>query len=237
MFVLIINASVAVVLQQQSGINSYVNQQLKGDYGNLKRPHVPLGIIQHAWDENIGGVYEIDYKSNEVIKIRLREHMITTIKFPSWEKINKILIGDQTLIDAIKPKQNIVVLYPLEYIGVDTSISILGDGYTYLFYARIEGYESKNIPDLGVNIRAYPPYRITNKTIKSKKSAKDYLEQSITKPEDLDFNFSMSGNKDIAPKVVYSDGIRTWLYYGKGGHKKRVPAVSLVLMAWTLPLQ
>lgn len=215
------------VLQQQPIINPEINKQLNGDYGALKRPHIPLGSVQHAWDQQVGGVYDVEFKSNAVIKLRLRENMITTIRLPSWEKVKRVIIGDQALLNVTNPKSNIVILHPTEYFGSDTSISIVAQGHTYLFYVRVEGYESKEIPNIGVNIKAFPPHNIIKTEIKSKAITKDYLEKLLTNPADLDFKFTMSGDKEIAPEIVYSDGTRIWLYYGE--KKKRMPIVSMVI--------
>lgn len=220
--------------------NTDVNKQINGDFGLMTRAEsLPLGAIQHAWDKtnNRSGIYEVEYRSNSVIKIRVREHMVSTISLPKWEKIEKVLVGDEGIVRATIPKHNIVILEPQDFVGTDTSVTIIGQGHTYILYVRLEGYNSKSIPDIGVTIKAHPPqgFLVKNKLNKQKTLRQDYLQRVLTKPEDLSFDFSMAGDKSIAPKIVYSDGIRTWLYYGKHINKTRLPAVYSVIDGVDVP--
>ncbi len=232
LLMLVVQNMLAEVIPLSENVD--VKNQIKGNFGSMSRKEsLPLGAIQHVWDKSCStvGVYEIDYKQNEIIKLRVREHMMTTVELPIWEHIEKIVVGDEGTVKAIAIKNNIVVFEPQDFVGVDTSVTVICKGYLYLFYVRVEGYNSKSPPDIGVKIRAFPPHNF-NKTksyTKKRPASKDYLEEVITRPEDLNFNFSMSGSKDIAPKLVYSDGFRTWLYYGNSFRGHRLPAVFFVL--------
>jgi ComB9 competence protein len=206
-----------------------VSNQVKGNYPDMERgDSVPLGTIQHAWNKAKGGAYNVEYRANEIIKVRLREWMDTTIVLPKYEKIQRVIVGNDSYIRATKHQDNIVTLKPLE-VGVDTNLTIVAHN-TYVMYVRVEGYNSKNLPDLRVNVKASPPRGLLNAGDKplTKKEIHDYLGQAVTNPEDLDFDYAMSGNPDIAPERVYSDGIRTFLDYGAYLNKRNLPAVFLV---------
>ena len=206
-----------------------VSNQVKGNYPVMEREDsVPLGTIQHAWNKSKGGTYSVEHRPNEIIKVRLREWMDTTIVLPRYEKIQQIIVGNDSYIKATKHQDNIVTLKPLE-VGGDTNLTIVAHN-TYVMYIRVEGYNSKNLPDLRVNIKASPPRGLLSAGDKplSKKEINDYLGQAIAKPEDLDFDYAMSGNPDIAPERVYSDGIRTFLDYGANLNKRNLPAVFIV---------
>lgn len=211
-------------------VNRNVMEQQKGNYPNMdRRESTPLGAIQKAFDKNKGAVYDIDHNPSEVIKIRMRESLDTSIDLPRWEDIKHVVTGNEQFIKAIKTKSNQVLLKPIE-IGVDTSVTIVGLN-TYRLYVRVEGYNSKNIPDIGVNIHAIPPSgMINNKSDKQQQDAvTDWLTQPVpTSPAGMDFEWSMAGDRDIAPELVYSDGTRTWLYYGEQLDKRNLPVVFMV---------
>ncbi len=212
--------------------NKEVMKQKKGDYGEMRRrSDVPLGATQKIWDKSEGGVYEINYLKNDVIKIRIREFMNTTITLPRWEKIKQVFIGNEDIVKSLQPKQNILVLEPEGEVGADTSISVICEGHTYLLYVRIEGLNSKNLPDVGVTIKALPPHGFhqKNKTKVAKEFTKEWLNEMNISPKELDFKFAMSGDRSIAPDLVYSDGFNTWLNYGKNFNKRTVPIIMMVL--------
>ena len=211
-----------------------VKKQVNGDFNQMERKEsLPLGAIQTAWDNSTAGqgIYDVEYLSNEVIKLRVREYMTTTIELPKWEIIKKVVIGDDGVVKATVLHDRFVVLKPQEYIGADTSVTVICHGYTYWFYVRCEGYNSKLVPDIGVKIRAFPPLKNKVEGISNKNEQKtiDYLEKVVTSPEELNFKFSMSGSKKIAPKIVYSDGYRTWLNYGENIKKVRLPVIYIVV--------
>ena len=57
----------------------------------------------------------------------------------------------------------------------------------------------------------------------------DYLEKVIFDVDKINFNFSMSGERSIAPTRVYSDGYRTWLDYGDEIKHKKLPTIFAVI--------
>ena len=209
--------------------NQKVVEQNQGDFGEMKREKsTPLGAIQPIFDKSKkSAVYDIEYNPSKEIRLRLREWMQTVIVFPKWEKIKKVAVGNDLLVKAVLAKDNVVILTPIE-IGADTSVSVIGEN-TYSFYTRTEGYNSNNMPDLKVNVRAFPPKHIVDSPAHSdvKDEVKHWLSEPIN-PMDLDFNYSMSGSESIAPEFVYSDGHRTWLYYGDKMQERNQPAIFVV---------
>jgi hypothetical protein len=76
--------------------NRDVEAQVSGQYPALNRQEsLPLGAIQHAWDnaEPFAGVYQVQYNPREVIRLLTREFMTTTIIFPAWENIIDEVVG------------------------------------------------------------------------------------------------------------------------------------------------
>lgn len=205
-----------------------VENQVKGHYPDLERKEsLPLGAIQHAWDhaKEGAGVYNVTYTGSEIVKLRCREMMTTCIILPSWERIEKFTLGDISSFKVENPRANILTIQPQEFTGLDSNLVVIGaSGKVYSFYLRSEGYNTTHVPDLVVYMRVSKPSTLSTSALGTKsfgdKQKDDYLEEVSFDPSNLNFNFSMAGDKEIAPQRVYSDGIRTWFDYGEEIKKK-----------------
>lgn len=216
----------------QSQKSQDVIDEIDGNYQKmLRQPSVPLASLQKVWDKLIkgAGVYIVNFDPREIIKITVREYMTTTVIFPQWEAINEVIVGDDGNYQILKPKDNIVIIRPVNYVGLDTSITMIGSsGHVYGFYVRVEGYNSKNISDITVRVIVPAPQQINQK--KSKILEKnDYLDEAYFNSSKLNFKFSMSGDESIAPNLVYSDGVRTWFDYGGKLDEKKIPTFYSVI--------
>ncbi len=220
-----------------------VESQVKGQYPELERKEsLPLGAIQHAWDhaKEGAGVYNVTYTGSEIIKLRCREMMTTCIILPSWERVEKFNLGDPSSFKVENPKANIMTIQPQDFTGLDSNLVVIGaSGKVYSFYLRSEGYNTNRVPDLAVYIRVAKPANpssISNTISIGNKQKDDYLEEVSFDPSNLNFNFTMAGDKEIAPQRVYSDGIRTWFDYGIEIKKKGLPAVYAVIDGVDTPI-
>lgn len=221
-----------------------VENQVKGNYPDLeRRESLPLGAIQHAWDhaKEGAGVYNVTYTGGEIIRLRCREMMTTCIILPSWERVEKITLGDASSFKVENPKANILTLQPQEFTGLDSNLVAIGaSGKVYSFYLRSEGYNTNHVPDLAVYIRVAKPSTLSKslQVIKEKgvSHKDDYLEEVSFDPSQLNFNFTMAGDREIAPHRVYSDGIRTWFDYGEEIKKKGLPAIYAVIDGVDTPI-
>ena len=139
--------------------NSNVEKMANGEYPAMKRDGALVGAIQRAWDSSPGtaGVFVARYAPDQVIKVRLREFMTTTIVLPEWETIATHVVGDSHGFKVTKTQPHILVA-SASITGADTSLTVVGDsGRVYSFYVRSEGYNSPNIPDLTVFVKADAP--------------------------------------------------------------------------------
>jgi type IV secretory pathway VirB9-like protein len=187
--------------------------------------------MQKAWDKNEkgAGVYIINFDPREIIKITVREYMTTTVIFPAWETISEVVVGDDGNYQILKPRDNIVMIRPINYVGLDTSITMVGShGHVYGFYVRVEGYNSKNISDITVRVIVPAPLSTNCKTSKFQVK-NDYLDEAYFSSSKLNFKFSMSGDETIAPNLVYSDGVRTWFDYGDRLDERKIPTFYSVI--------
>jgi type IV secretion system protein VirB9/ComB9 competence protein len=214
-----------------------VSAQAKGDYPSLNRESsVPLASMQKAWEhaDYGAGVRIVNFDPRDTVRLVVREYMTTTIVFPQWEQIEDVIVGDEGNYQVLKPKGNILTLRPVNYVGIDTSITIIGEsGHVYGFYVRVEGYNSKNISDITVRMQVPEPIYANNKQSKQTNIAQqekdDYLEEAHFDSSKLDFKFSMSGDESIAPDLVYSDGVRMWFDYGDNLDERNLPTFFSVV--------
>ncbi len=226
--------------------NPDIEAQVKGQYPGLERKEsLPLGAIQHAWDKAgpTAGVYQVIYNPAEIIRVRCREMMATTIVFPAWERIEKVVMGDAASFKTETPKPNIILIQPQEFIGLDSNMTAIGaSGKVYSFYLRSEGFNTNQVSDLTVYIRVAKPQQMplplnaTTKSLNGSHDKNDYLEEATFDPANLNFAFDMAGDLEIAPERVYSDGIRTWFDYGPDIAKRNLPAVYAVVDGIDTPL-
>lgn len=224
---------------QSVGENRDVEKQIAGDYPSMSRENLdPAGAIQHAWDSDEGhqGVYVVHFNPEKTIKVRAREFMNTTIVLPGWETIKHVEIGDMSAFAYTQPDPNKIVLWPQKIVGIDTNITLMGgSGNVYPIYARVEGYNSKHISDLVVHLRVpFPKNRMNaiqgNMISDEEKNDIDYLGEVKFNPSELEFNYSMSGDKEIAPERVYSDKRHTWFDYGNKIIKEdNIPTIFVVV--------
>ena len=214
-----------------------VSAQVKGDYPDLHRESsVPLASMQKAWEhaDYGAGVRIVNFDPRDTVRLVVREYMTTTIVFPQWERIEDVIVGDEGNYQTLKPKENILTLRPVNYVGIDTSITIIGEsGHVYGFYVRVEGHNSKNISDITVRMQVPEPIYANNKQSKPERVAEqqkeDYLGEAHFDSSKLDFKFSMSGDESIAPDLVYSDGVRTWFDYGDNLDERNLPTFFSVV--------
>ena len=227
------------------GISETLEREEKGKFPRLERQHT-LGAIQRAWDKspNQSGTYNVSYSQQEVIKLRLREFMTTTVVFPSWEKLDEIIVGDASTFEASQAKDNILLLKPKEFIGADSNITVIGkSGLVYTFYVRSEGFNSENLPDLRVHVHvpgtipvSFSPAPSNQEKAEPGDPSKRESNPNESYPQKLEprldrltFKWTMSGDPSLAPQQVFSDGVRTWFNFGHTLEEQDLPVIARVI--------
>jgi type IV secretory pathway VirB9-like protein len=243
-----------------------VEAQLKGNFGTIDRkPSLPLGAVQEAWKkaDNKAGVYTVGYSPDEIIRLRVREKMPVTIVLPEWEEVGPVANGDPFVFGYQLIQKNMVVV-EAAHVGADASLTIVGklSRRVYAFYLRAEGFNSVEIPDVVVYVRAAAPAgagavsgampaeparpvpgggegasagQVTGQARpvaalrKTGLNDADYLQEVPFDPERLQFGFSMSGDRSIAPERVFSDGVFTYFDFGSRWTGTDLPAVWRVV--------
>jgi ComB9 competence protein len=240
---------------------------------------LPMGQIQGAWDSapDNAGVYTVPYRPDQVVRVRTRLYMTTTIVLPSWENIGDFIIGDDMVFSARKIRSNVLVVRA-QHIGADATLTVVGErsGWIYPFYLRAEGTNSKTIPDVTVYVKATPPLAVEYASraeaqaaaiaaaniaaatgdgpippkagapagtaagaqpgegprglqVESGVEDPDYLKPIKFDPALMSFDFSMSGDRSIAPVRVFEDGLFTYFDYGDKWDGSDLPAVYRVV--------
>ena len=169
--------------------------------------------------------------------------MTTTVVFPSWEKLDEIIIGDASTFEASQAKDNILLLKPKEFIGADSNITVIGkSGIVYTFYVRSEGFNSENLPDLRVHVHVPGtiPVSFLSKETEEKAGSEDlakkdggsnesYPQKLEPRLDRLNFKWTMSGDSSLAPQQVFSDGVRTWFNFGHTLEEQDLPVIARVI--------
>ena len=124
----------------------------------MKRASVG-GQVQDAWDSasEKAGVFKYAYCPDCTYKVRLREHMVSTIELPAGEVFEKADVGDPDNFKVeARGKRRLAV--KAAGFGVDTNLIVYSkSGAVYPIYLRVESYNSKNVPDLLVRIEGQVP--------------------------------------------------------------------------------
>jgi ComB9 competence protein len=246
--------------------NPEVEAETKGKYPGLQRDEaLPLGQIQHAWDnaDTKAGVYVVDYAADKIMRVRVREFIPSTIVFPSWETFSsEPLLGDSFAFEAGWAAPGKLALRAKQ-VGTDTAVTLFGgSGNVYAFYVRSEGANSVNVPDVLVYVRAPLPISMMGGVLKEASAqadgaklggevaksiatpprtkpanerqvtgelSPDFVKGMAFDPAKLRFDFSMAGDRSIAPARVFTDGIFTFFDFGDRWDSSDLPAVYRVV--------
>src|SRR3546814_12590162 len=121
-----------------------------------------------------------------------------------------------------------MVVVEAAHVGADASFTIVGkmSGRVYAFYLRSEGFNSTEIPDVVVYVKATAPNGTVTVAMAAVPPAPggaggapdvaepetglhdpDYLTAVPFDPEKLQLGFTMSGDSTIAPERSFSDEI------------------------------
>lgn len=212
-----------------AAINGQLESQRAGNFGTMMRPFSPMGRIQEAWDQapTGAGVLRVRHDPHEVVRVRVREGTTTTIVLPAWETITDEVFGSG-LLDTVRRDRNVLTVEP-HGTGADTSLTVFTErGTVYAFYVRTESVRTAATTDFLVVVEGVPPRgwhrrvggqvaELSTDTV----SSGELDEMPATVPDFLDplqarnlrFEFDMTGERTLAPDVVFSDGSFTYLYY------------------------
>ncbi|WP_135078587.1 TrbG/VirB9 family P-type conjugative transfer protein [Terasakiella sp. SH-1] len=218
-------------------------EHINGDYARMDRRKLEGGDIQSAWDEaqDREGVFNHEWCRDCTYRVLLRDYMVTAINLPKGETITAVDIGDPDNFKLLQRDKDTLVVKPIGF-GGDSNLIIYGENdRIYPFYVRVEGTNSKNIPDLVYNIKGEIPKEFevatneqNDKTTKTQNNIKedisDLTPSGYMKTDGDDFiqhvpfdpdklhgwgQYKLWGAEELRPKTVYRDDHFTYIKYSK----------------------
>jgi type IV secretory pathway VirB9-like protein len=243
----------------QAKIVDLLSQKVKSDSAAYSeesdqkvRRDFDLREIQKAfnWSGTDKNISEFKWHPNKISKVNLRVHMKTLIYLPDDEKVAAYQLGDDFSFKVSSFGEKFPYLLDIQplYAGVDSNLNIIGEsGRVYSFYLRSYAVKSKTLPDFTIYVKAppirdksgfqFPEERSTTAEKEVSKKERllvtlqknnDYLK-NISDPSQININYKIRGDKEIAPYAVYDDG--KWTYFDFRGEfvSDRLPVIYKVV--------
>lgn len=132
-----------------------------------------------------------------------------SIELAKNEEVVSLSMGDTTSWQIV-PEGNRIFIKPIEH-DATTNMTLITNKRTYFF--ELYAQETKDIrdPNMVFNVRFIYPDEESEEHIKSYTQSSGSLD--LSHPEHYNFNYSISGNEEIAPVKVFDDGEFTYLQF------------------------
>lgn len=161
------------------------------------------------------------YSPDDILKFTGYYGYQTTIELAKDEEVISVSMGDTTGWQIV-PAGHRIFIKPIEN-DATTNMTLITNKRTYFF--ELYAQEAKDIhdPNIAFNLRFIYPDEVEEDSVKSYGNTG---EPDLTKPEKYNFNYSISGNEDIAPIKIFDDGEFTYLQFR--GANAEMPAIFSV---------
>src|SRR5215510_4941148 len=147
------------------------------------------------------------YRDSEVYKIVASYGFQTTIEFSEKETVETISIGDSIAWQVV-PAGHRVFLKPQEPNAV-TNMTVVTSLRPYYF--ELGARKSSNPASVTFLLRfTYPD---ANPAVIPVRSARQPATPPAKKPSDYNFNYTLTGSREIAPLRVFDDGEFTYMQF------------------------
>ena len=165
------------------------------------------------------------YHPNDVFKFTGYYGYQASIELAKNEQVISISMGDTTSWQIV-PAGNRIFIKPMEQ-DATTNMTLITNKRTYYFELYAE--ETLDIRDSGMvfNVKFLYPDEEEEDSIRTfASSGSSNSGPDLSHPENLNFNYSISGNEEVAPIKIYDDGEFTYLQFRE--KNKEVPAIFAV---------
>ncbi|MGI4775538.1 MAG: P-type conjugative transfer protein VirB9 [Janthinobacterium lividum] len=132
-----------------------------------------------------------------------------SIEFSKSEEILSISMGDTTAWQIV-PSGNRIFIKPMEH-DATTNMTLITSKRTYFFELYAEETSDIRNPDMVFNVRFIYPDEEEEEHLRTFASAS--AGPDLLHPEKYNFNYSISGNEQIAPIKIFDDGEFTYLQF------------------------
>jgi type IV secretory pathway VirB9-like protein len=185
-------------------------------------------------------VINIDYKSNQVVKIFTRIDSITVIELPKGEVVSDISFGNgkyfmMEKLSKTNPSSGNFIAIKTMVSGVDTSLHILTRSnrlYTFHLFAldtksQEVFYSTVRVNDFD-NKYKFSDIKERDAKLGLSNARYDFLDEACDDGP-LDANYSFFGDEEIAPWAVYDRGGWTYFDFRKGLSLGKLPIIQMII--------
>lgn len=162
------------------------------------------------------------YSPDDVFKFTGYYGYQASIELAKDEEIVSISMGDTTAWQIV-PAGFRLFIKPMEE-DATTNMTLITNKRTYFFELYAEEADNIRDPDMVFNVRFIYPDEEQEDTIRTFHASTS--DPDLTHPEKYNFNYSLSGNEDIAPVKLYDDGEYTYIQFRD--KNVEVPAIFAV---------
>jgi type IV secretion system protein VirB9 len=166
----------------------------------------------------------MNYNPDDVFKYTGYYGYQASIELAKDEEIISISMGDTTSWQIVTAGHRIFIK-PMEQ-DADTNMTLITNKRTYFF--ELEAKETLDIrdPNLTFNVKFIYPDDETDSSGHMQTYATSSASPDLSHPEKYNFNYSISGNEEIAPIKIFDDGEFTYLQFRD--KNAEIPAIFAV---------
>ncbi|MDG1437202.1 MAG: P-type conjugative transfer protein VirB9 [Rickettsiaceae bacterium] len=166
----------------------------------------------------------IVYNPNDVFKFTGYYGYQASIELAKSEEVVSISMGDTTSWQIV-PAGSRIFIKPIEQ-DATTNMTLITNKRTYYFELYAE--ETLDIRDPGMvfNVKFLYPDEAEEDNIQTFASSSSSSEPNLSHPEQLNFNYFLSGSEEVAPIKIYDDGEFTYLQFREKNNE--IPAIFAV---------
>jgi type IV secretion system protein VirB9 len=149
------------------------------------------------------------YNPDDVFKFTGYYNYQASIELAKEEEVVSISMGDTTGWQVV-PAGNRIFIKPIET-DATTNMTLITNKRTYLFELYAEEANDIRDPEMVFNLRFIYPDEEEEEHIRNYSTAS--VGPDLTHPEKYNFNYSISGQEEIAPIKIFDDGEFTYLQF------------------------
>ncbi len=160
------------------------------------------------------------YSPDDVFKFTGYYGYQASIELAKEEEVANVSMGDSTSWQIV-PSGNRLFIKPMER-DATTNMTLITNKRTYFFELYAEEAIDIRDPNMVFSLRFIYPDEEDFEDMKTYSNIGKFDGVDMNHPERYNFNYSISGNEDIAPVKIFDDGEFTYLQFR--GPNKEIPA-------------
>jgi len=166
------------------------------------------------------------YSPNDVFKFTGYYGYQASIELAKDEEVVSISMGDTTSWQIV-PSDYRIFIKPIED-DATTNMTLITNKRTYFFELYAEKTMDIRDPGMVFNVKFLYPDENEEENIRtfSGGSGVSVSKIDLSRPENLNFNYSISGSEDIAPIKIFDDGEFTYFQFREKNNE--IPAIFAV---------